>query len=65
MEHSTPDYAIEIHARALAARFEKHAHIEAQSHAERLRAQGDHEGHSVWMAVAAKIEEIRSKSENE
>jgi hypothetical protein len=65
MRHKTPDYAIEIHARALARRFKNHARIEAESHAERLKLQGDEEGHHVWMDVASKVEDIQSNSEQD
>jgi hypothetical protein len=59
MPHNTPHFAIEIHAKMLVRRFKHHAKIEAVCHAERLKQQGDHEGHQVWTDVANKIEAMQ------
>jgi hypothetical protein len=62
MRHKTPDFAIDIHARMLARRFKHHAQVEAQSHAERLKQQGDDEGHLVWMDVAKRVQSLKTES---
>jgi hypothetical protein len=55
----TPDYAIEIHAKALAARFRGKAADEAELHAKMLKKSGDPEGYEVWMLVAEQIRKIK------
>ncbi len=55
----TPDYAIEIHAKALAARFRGKAEEEAELHAKMLKKSGDKDGYAVWMMVAKQIRKIR------
>ena len=47
------DQAIEIHARALKHRFGKRASLLAKEKAHHCAAQGDDEGHFVWLQVAA------------
>lgn len=58
MRHNTPDFAIEIHAKALVRRFKHHAKIEAESHAHLLKQKGDEEGHQVWLDVANRIQTL-------
>jgi hypothetical protein len=55
----TPDYAIEIHAKALAARFRGKAADEAELHAKMLKKSGDLEGYEVWMMVSQQIKKIK------
>jgi hypothetical protein len=55
----TPDYAIEIHAKALAARFRGKAADEAEIHAKMLKKSGDLEGCEVWMLVSQQIKKIK------
>jgi hypothetical protein len=43
--------AIEIHAKALKYRFGNRAPLLAQEKAHHCAAQGDDEGHSVWLAT--------------
>ena len=57
----TPDFAIEIHAKVLLTRFRKHAVYEAEKHAKKLKKSGDIEGYEVWMLVAGKIKNMKTK----
>jgi len=50
--------AIEIHARVLKYRFGKRAPMLAREKAQRCFASGDHEGHAVWLRVAAVAESL-------
>ncbi len=59
---STPDYAIEIHAKALAARFKDKAEAEAELHAKMLKKSGDTDGYEVWMMVAKQIKKIKKEA---
>ena len=47
------DQAIEIHAKELKYRFGKRAALMAKEKAHHCAAQGDDEGHAVWLRVAA------------
>lgn len=57
--NDTPDYAIEIHAKALAARFKSKAEEEAELHAKMLKKSGDDYGYEVWMMVAKQIKKVK------
>jgi hypothetical protein len=46
------EQAIEIHAKALVSRHKHAAPVKAREHACLLKANGDHEGHDVWLRVA-------------
>lgn len=59
---NTPDYAIEIHAKALAARFRGKAEEEAELHAKMLKKSGDNDGYEVWMMVAKQIKRIKKQA---
>lgn len=61
----TPDYAVEIHAKVLYARFKKSAVEEAERHAKKLKKSGDMDGHEVWMEVAHQINKIMKKKYKE
>ena len=55
--------AIEIHAKALKHRFGNRAALLAEEKAHHCAAQGDDEGHAVWLrvaAVAGKLPDLKS-----
>lgn len=56
---NTPEYAIEIHAKVLSARFKDKAEEEAELHARMLKKSGDKDGYEVWMMVAKQIKKIK------
>lgn len=56
------DQAIEMHAKALRHRRGRHAPRVAHEKAEHCAARGDHEGHTVWMRVAARAKARRSRA---
>lgn len=60
-----PDFAIEIHAKVLAARFKDKAQEEAELHAKMLKRAGDKKGHEVWMRVAKQIKQMRKIEKQE
>jgi hypothetical protein len=49
----TLNQAIEIHAKALRHRFGDRAPVLAHEQANTCSTYGDHEGHAVWLRVAA------------
>jgi hypothetical protein len=61
------DKGIEIHARVLISRFGKKAQEDAENHAKKLKKKGDIEGYEVWILVADKIKDMKTKktSKNE
>lgn len=63
--NTVPNFAIEIHAKALAARFKSKAEEEAKLHAEMLKKAGDKEGYEVWMMVAKQIKQIKKAANKE
>lgn len=60
--NNPPDYAIAIHAKALAARFRGKAQEQAKIHAKMLKKSGDKEGYEVWMMVANQIKKIKKEA---
>ena len=60
----TDDYAIEIHARALFARFKSKAADEARIHAKKLKKFGDRDGCRVWLLVAKEAKRIQKKKQS-
>jgi len=56
---TVPDFAIEIHAKALGASFKGKAEEEAELHAKMLKKSGDKVGYEVWMMVAKQIKQIK------
>jgi hypothetical protein len=52
------EQAIQIHAKALVSRHKHAAPAKAREHAGLLKANGDHEGHDVWLRVADAAEEL-------
>jgi len=61
------DNGIEIHAKVLISRFGKKAQEDAENHAKKLKKKGDIEGYEVWILVADKIKDMKTKktSKNE
>ena len=50
--------AVEIHAKVLKHRFGKRAPLLAREKAHQCSASGDHEGHVIWLRVAAVAETL-------
>jgi len=57
----TREEAIEMFARYFEARHRSGAVERAKERASSLAAQGDHEGHKIWTAVACRVEALRQE----